>query len=294
MLNQIFVTKLAMDQAWTKEGRRLPITRCKMNDNKVVGVREVTVKQITPGADRPTPTACRIIEVAYGDKKLKQMTKPLRSKMESAGFQIGAKQFRGLRESGEASEIKAGDTLNIDQVMAVGDVVEVQGTSKGKGFAGVVKRHGFAGGPKTHGQSDRHRAPGSIGQRTRPGRVFKGLRMAGHMGDEIVTVSGLTIVYIDKDKNELWLSGPVPGANQGTLRLTKTGKKKEVVLDRKASGLGEEKPVVEASKETAEAETIAEVTEATTTTTTTTTDEASETAAETKTEEQKEETKENV
>lgn len=247
MLNQIFVTKLAMDQAWTKEGRRLPITRCKMNDNKIIGVREVTVNQLEVGAGRPTPTLCRIIEVAYGDKKLKQMTKPLRAKMESAGFKTGAKQIRGLRESGETSEIKAGETLKIEQVMAVGDVVEVQGTSKGKGFAGVVKRHGFAGGPKTHGQSDRHRAPGGIGQRTRPGRVFKGLRMAGHMGDETVTVAGLTIVYIDPSKNELWLSGPVPGANQGILRLTKTGKTKQVVLDRKASGLDKTETEVSAS-----------------------------------------------
>ena len=95
------------------------------------------------------------------------------------------------------------------------------GVSKGKGFAGVVKRHGFAGGPRTHGQSDRERAPGSIGQTTTPGRVYRGKRMAGHMGTETVTVQGLTVVAIDPEKNMLTVSGLVPGGKSGLLVVTK-------------------------------------------------------------------------
>ena len=148
--------------------------------------------------------------------------------------------------------------------------MEVQGTSKGKGYAGVMKRWNFRGGPATHGQSDRARAPGSIGQRTQPGRVHKGHHMAGHMGDETVTVSGLTIVHIDETNNELWLSGPIPGANNGIIRLSKTGETNKIALDNEASGIvlpvvaeevvevTEEKAAETAETETAPAEEVAE------------------------------------
>ena len=100
-------------------------------------------------------------------------------------------------------------------VFEAGDHVDVIGTSKGKGFAGVVKRHGFAGGPKTHGQSDRWRAPGSAGAGSTPGRIFKGMRMAGRMGDERVTVQNLRVVLVDAEKNLLAVKGPVPGGKNG-------------------------------------------------------------------------------
>ena len=127
--------------------------------------------------------------------------------------------------------------------MAVGDVVAVQGTSKGRGFAGGVKRYHFHGGPRTHGQSDRQRAIGSIGSGTDPGRVWKGKRMAGHYGVESKTVKGLTVVYIDFDKRELWLSGPVPGAVNSILQIEKSGKKRDLSLDLAASGLEVESKV---------------------------------------------------
>jgi large subunit ribosomal protein L3 len=110
-------------------------------------------------------------------------------------------------------------------VFEEGDIVHVVGKSKGRGFAGGVKRHHFAGGPKTHGQSDRHRAPGSIGSGTTPGRVRKGLRMAGHMGDEKVTVKNLRIFQADTDRGVLLIEGNVPGGINGIIRVTKTGRK---------------------------------------------------------------------
>jgi large subunit ribosomal protein L3 len=105
-----------------------------------------------------------------------------------------------------------------------GDLVDIAGVSKGKGFAGVVKRYGFAGGPKTHGQSDRHRAPGSIGATTSPGRVLKGTRMPGHMGNQRLTVRNLEVLRIDPDRNLLLVKGAVPGAKSGLLFIGKSGK----------------------------------------------------------------------
>ena len=104
-----------------------------------------------------------------------------------------------------------------------GDLVNVTGLSKGRGFAGVVKRHHFAGGPKTHGQTDRHRAPGSIGATTFPGRVLKGKRMAGHMGNRSVTARNLEVIQADPERNLLLVKGTVPGANGGLLVIEKVG-----------------------------------------------------------------------
>jgi large subunit ribosomal protein L3 len=109
-------------------------------------------------------------------------------------------------------------------MFAPGDLVDVTGTSKGKGFAGVVKRHHFAGGPKTHGASDRLRRPGSIGSGTTPGRVYKGLRMAGHMGNERVTVQNLRVLRVDAERNLLVLRGAVPGATNGLIMIRKAVK----------------------------------------------------------------------
>lgn len=121
-------------------------------------------------------------------------------------------------------QIKEGDTVNVDS-FAIGDNVDVTGISKGKGFAGAVKRHGFAGGPKTHGQSDRWRAPGSRGSGTTPGRVFKGARGPGHMGDERVTVQNLSVVLVDPERNLLAVRGAVPGP-KGSLVMIKEARKR--------------------------------------------------------------------
>lgn len=119
----------------------------------------------------------------------------------------------------QVSSVKVGDSVTVE-VFKEGDLVRVSGTSKGRGFQGVVKRHGFHGGPKTHGQKNRWRAPGSIGS-TAPQRVFPGKKMAGHMGVERITIKNLEVVGVDKEKNLLLLRGAVPGAREGLLEISK-------------------------------------------------------------------------
>ncbi len=128
-------------------------------------------------------------------------------------------------EDRKENQPKVGDKLTVS-VFESGDEVKVTGTTKGRGFAGVIKRHGFHGGPKTHGQSDRHRAPGSIGSGTTPGRVWKGKKMAGHMGAAKLTVTGLEVVEVDENNNLIFVKGAVPGPRSGFVILEKTGKVK--------------------------------------------------------------------
>jgi large subunit ribosomal protein L3 len=133
--------------------------------------------------------------------------------------------LRYLREipMSDGEEYEVGQKINVG-IFRVGERVDVTGASKGKGFAGVVKRHGFRGGPKTHGQSDRHRRPGSIGATTSPGRVFKGMRMAGRMGGELVTVQNLEVIVVDSRRNLLAVKGGVPGA-RGELLVIREARK---------------------------------------------------------------------
>ena len=147
------------------------------------------------------------------------------SKPEQGHLGPGGKLVRFLREIGadDVSELEVGQELNVS-IFEPGDRVDATGLSKGRGFAGGVKRHGFHGGPKTHGQSDRHRAPGSIGAGSTPGRVIKGLKMAGHMGNARVTVRNLEVVSTDPERNLLMLKGAVPGARNSLLIIRKTGR----------------------------------------------------------------------
>ncbi|TET25898.1 MAG: 50S ribosomal protein L3 [Dehalococcoidia bacterium] len=135
-------------------------------------------------------------------------------------------QFKHLREFrvADTKKVKVGDKVDASLFKA-GDLVDIAGIAKGKGFAGVIKRHHFAGGPKTHGQSDRHRAPGSIGATTSPGRVFKGTRMAGHMGNSRVMARHLEVIEADPARNRLLVKGAVPGARNGLLLVMKSGGK---------------------------------------------------------------------
>ncbi len=200
--------------------------------------------------------------IGYGQKKLKNVNKPLRTQLEKSGFSIGVRKIKQVNaEKNSPLKLKTGDTVKVQDVLAIGDVVKVQGVTKGRGFAGAIKRHGFSGGPKTHGQSDRWRAVGAIGQRTTPGRVFRGKRMPGHYGTEIQTVLGLTVLHLDAQTQTIWLSGPIPGHMKCTVQITKTGQKKNIDLDQKASGIPAA-PVVPEEK----TEVQAESTEVTTTT----------------------------
>ena len=136
------------------------------------------------------------------------------------------KLFRYLREvqEEEVGATKVGQEFDVS-IFSEGDLVNATGFSKGKGFAGGVKRHGFRGGPKTHGQSDRHRAPGSIGAGSTPGRVIKGLKMAGHLGDSRVTVRNLEVVRSDSEKHVLFVKGSVPGSRNSLVLISKTNRK---------------------------------------------------------------------
>lgn len=255
MITDVFVTKLGMTQAWTTKGRRVAVTRCSSLDNMVVG--QHTAMVVDKNTSNRARVATTILEVGYGDKKLKNMDKPLRSRLEKSGFSMGVRAITGVRvaadQEGE-SVPTIGQTINPATLLEVGDVVTVQGVTKGRGFAGVVKRHGFHGGPKTHGQSDRHRAPGSIAAGTTPGRVYKGKRMAGHYGVETMSISGLVVLHVDQTSGEIWLSGPVPGAIFSSLRITKTGAKKPVELNKAASGIKQSAPVAVAPAATEVAE----------------------------------------
>ncbi len=137
-------------------------------------------------------------------------------------------KFKYMREIrlDNGDKLEAGQKIDVS-VFKAGDIIDVRGISKGKGFAGGVKRYHFRGGPKTHGQSDRWRAPGSVGSNTSPGRVYKGLRMAGHMGSERVTVSNLVVVEANPERNLLLIRGAVPGMTNGLLVIEKTKREKK-------------------------------------------------------------------
>jgi len=148
------------------------------------------------------------------------------SKPQAGHTQALGKLFRHLREVPveDVAEIEVGQEIDVS-LFEAGELVNATGLSKGRGFAGGVKRYNFKGGPKTHGQSDRHRAPGSIGAGTSPGRVLKGLKMAGHMGNARRTVRKLEVVLADPDRNLLLLKGSVPGARNSLLLIRKTGQR---------------------------------------------------------------------
>ena len=137
--------------------------------------------------------------------------------------------FRHLHEvdADDFSDIQLGQKIDVSTFQP-GDLVDASGLSKGRGFAGGVKRHNFRGGPKTHGQSDRHRAPGSIGAGTTPGKVLKGQKMAGHMGNARVTVRNLEVVVADPERNLLLLKGGVPGARNSLVFVRRSGRRKRV------------------------------------------------------------------
>ena len=199
--------KVGMTQVFRDNGKMEAVT--------LIEAGPCTVTQVKT-ADKEGYDA---IQLGFGQAK--RLTKAEQGHIKELG------KFRYLREFSIADPktVKVGDKIDVN-VFQTGDVVNVAGISKGKGFAGVVKRHHFKGGPKTHGQSDRWRAPGAIGSTTTPGHVVKGMRMAGHMGLERVTARRLEVLRIDAEKNLLLLVGPVPGNRDGLLLISKTTKRK--------------------------------------------------------------------
>ena len=202
-------------------GKKLGMTQVFADDGATVGV---TVVEVEPSVIVQVKTKDKdgydAIQLGYGRTKQKNVTKPLQGHFNKAnkGF------FRSLKEfQAESEKYEAGQEITAD-LFQVGDFVDVVGTSKGKGFAGVVKRHGFAGGKATHG-SMHHRAPGSIGASADPARVFKGTKMGGQMGNVRKTIQNIQVWQVRSDRNLLLLKGSVPGSENGFILITKAKKK---------------------------------------------------------------------
>lgn len=159
------------------------------------------------------------IQVGFEEKKERLLNKPLNGHFKKAN--VTPKRFLREFKGVDVSKYQVGAEIKVESLFAKGDVVSVQGTSKGRGFQGVVKRHHFGGGFRTHGQSDRERAPGSIGSSSYPSRVFKGMRMAGRMGGERVTVKNLRILQVIPESNILLVLGSIPGHNNSYVEILK-------------------------------------------------------------------------
>ena len=240
MVDTIYATKKGMSQVWDTNGKRLPITKFVVEPNIVLGATDAQVK--VDKKDGSSWQKARIVEIGYGHKKLKNMRRPQRARLEKLSVTTGVRVINGLRET-EGEALAVGSEVPVADIIKVGAIVQVQGTTKGRGFAGGMKRHGFHGGPKTHGQADRWRAVGSVGNRTTPGRVWLGKRLPGHMGVTTKTVKGLVVAHFDPQTRELWLTGPVPGWCNGLVSIKNSGcVKKGFALDKKASGLEVSEP----------------------------------------------------
>jgi large subunit ribosomal protein L3 len=221
-MDQLYAIKRETHQTWTQSGLRIPVTVLRTKGNVVVS--KTDVEQY----------------IGFGAKKLKNVSKPNAGHLKKAGISFGIRMLR--KTTGAASEKNVGEEIAPSSVFAVGDVVKVTGVSKGMGFAGGMKRWGFHGGPKTHGQSDRERAPGSSASGTTPGRLFKGKRMAGRGGNKTVSIEHVLVVGVDDTTGEVLIKGTVPGAINGTVKITKTGVGK-------FAGLYVKKSAVEVAKE---------------------------------------------
>ncbi|MBN1146469.1 MAG: 50S ribosomal protein L3 [Anaerolineales bacterium] len=203
MLKGLIGKKVGMTQIFDEAGSAIPVTLIEAGPCYVTQVR------------RQEQDGYSAVQLGFGEVKPKRLS----------GGQLGHLKRNNLPPlrflcefSSKEPDMAEGDKLTVD-VFQVGELVDVIGTSKGRGFAGVVKRYGFRGGPKTHGQSDRQRAPGSRGSGTTPGRVYKGARSSGHMGNERVTVQNLAVALVDPERNLLGVRGAVPGARGGVVYI---------------------------------------------------------------------------
>jgi large subunit ribosomal protein L3 len=195
-----------MTRVFTEEGESIPVTVVEANPNRVTQVKTLE----TDGY--------RAVQVTMGKRRANLVNKPEAGHFTRAGVEAGEGLWELLIPEGESAELENGHEFTVEMFVA-GEKVDVTGISKGKGFAGTVKRHNFSMQDATHGNSVSHRAPGSIGQNQTPGRVFKGKKMAGHMGDEQVTTQNLEVVRVDAERNLLLIKGPVPGANGGQVTV---------------------------------------------------------------------------
>ncbi|MDE0719882.1 MAG: 50S ribosomal protein L3 [Dehalococcoidia bacterium] len=204
MLQGFLGTKIGMTQIFREDGKVVPVTVIQAGPCVVTQVKTME----TDGYEA--------VQLGFGD--VKRRNKP------QAGHLKNSKLSRYLREvtTDDTNEFTVGQSIGVD-IFEAGEKVDVIGTSKGRGFAGVMKRWNFGGGPRTHGQSDRARAPGSIGGGTTPGKVYKGMKMGGHMGNRRITVKGLEIIEIDTERNLLMVKGGIPGAPNSLIQIRRFG-----------------------------------------------------------------------
>ncbi len=205
MLSGFIVQKAGMSGMFTDDGKRIAVTALKATPLTVTQLK--TEKQ----------DGYLAVQIAYGSKK--RNNQPTVKKLAKLKIEQSPKGFMEFEPQSD-SELSLGQSITVDQVFKVGDLVDARGISKGRGFAGVIKRHGFQRQPVTGGQSDRTRAPGAIGAQT-PGKVLKGKRMPGHMGNKTATVLNQPIVKIDVEKNLIYIRGSVPGHFNAYLVLRK-------------------------------------------------------------------------
>tara|TARA_R110002072_G_scaffold100183_1_gene220506 strand:+ start:652 stop:1290 length:639 start_codon:yes stop_codon:yes gene_type:complete len=191
--------KAGMTRVFTDEGLSIPVTVVEVENNRITQVRTEDVD------------GYRAIQVTVGERKASRVSKAAAGHFAKAGVEAGRGLWEFRLSAGEGDELKAGDSIQAT-IFEPGQIIDVTGESKGKGFQGGVKRWNFQMQDATHGNSLSHRAPGSIGQCQTPGRVFKGKKMAGHMGAEQVTVQSLEVVRVDAERNLLLIKGSVPGA----------------------------------------------------------------------------------
>ena len=207
--------KVGMTRIFTAEGDSIPVTVLDVSDNRVTQIKTVETDGYTA------------VQVAFGTRRASRVTKPLAGHLAKAGVEAGEilKEFQ--IDAAKAAELSSGTVIGVD-LFEVGQKVDVQGTSIGKGYAGTIKRYNFGSGRASHGNSRSHNVPGSIGMAQDPGRVFPGKRMTGHMGDETVTVQNLEIARIDADRKLLLVKGAVPGAKGGKVFVTPAVKTRAV------------------------------------------------------------------
>ena len=205
-------TKLGMTQLWDDNNKVVPVTVIAATTNVITQVR------------LPQPDGYNAIQVGYGEIEGRKITKPQAGHFEKAGT-TPRRHVVEIRTA-DASAYTVGQELNVD-TFAAGDVIDVTGTSKGKGFAGVMKRHGFHGVGASHGAHRNHRKPGSIGACATPGRVFQGTRMAGRMGSDTVTTQNVTVHAVDTERGLILVKGAVPGPKGGLIMLRSAAKKQE-------------------------------------------------------------------
>jgi large subunit ribosomal protein L3 len=190
--------KIGMSRVFNADGSAVPVTVLEVAPNRVTQVK-------TDAND-----GYRAVQVTIGSRRPSRVTKPMAGHYAKANVAAGRGLWEFRLEQGEGAELAPGTEIKAD-IFAAGQMVDVQGTTIGKGYAGVIKRHHFRGGRATHGNSLSHRAPGSIGQRQTPGRVFPGKPMTGHLGNKTRTQQNLEVVRVDADKNLLLVKGAVPG-----------------------------------------------------------------------------------